>query len=368
MLDALATQMRGASSYVTPDERIDEEVGAFYEKVSTPVLANIALDWGDVLVEELYPSPLPDLFAGQQLVVVGRYREGGPVELTLEGNVNGQSQQVRYDDLRLVTEGETEAGWLPRLWATRKIGTLLQGIRLHGENQEAVAEIIDLAIAYGIVTPYTTFLVDEQQALFSEDARETLLEEAPAEEPMEEVSGEVAVEAAEAAGAMSASDRAVAAPTALPSQQSTGAEAEAPVSAAPLIRTVGARSFVRRDGRWIDTRYEERMELTEIPFGSDSYFELAGRSPEVARYLSVGVPLIVVIGDAAYEVTENDDLSTTGPPGEQVEVRPPAAPRPTDMPGAPALGELDATDELAGTEMSSPAGLLAVVVLAAGAA
>ncbi|MDQ4075529.1 MAG: VWA domain-containing protein [Chloroflexota bacterium] len=307
LLDALATEMRGTSSYVTPEERIDEEISAFYEKVSTPVLADIALDWDSALVEEVYPSPLPDLFAGQQLVVVGRYREGGPLTLTLEGTVNGEKQSFRYEELRLTEAGESDATWLPRLWATRKIGTLLQSIRLHGENPEAVEEIVDLAIRHGIVTPYTTFLVDEGADFFGEGAREELVEEAPAMEAA--VSGAAAVEEAEAASDLALSERAAPVPS-------------APIT--PAIRVVGSQSFVQRDGRWIDTRYEERMEVVEVPFGSEAYFDLAGRSNEIARYLSVGVPLIVVVDDVAYEIVENPDLGTPQPQPttEAIENRP----------------------------------------------
>ena len=317
LLDSLAAEMRGASGYVTPDERIDEEVSAFYAKVSAPVLSDVRLDWGETLVEELYPAPLPDLFAGQQLVMVGRYREGGVVTLSLEGDVNGQTQRFEYDDLRLSTDGESNEGWLPRLWATRKIGTLLQQIRRYGENREAVEELIDLAIRYGIVTPYTTFLVEEDQDLFSETERDALADEAPAGFAAAS-SGEEAVEEAEAAMDLAVSDRAAS----VPAQQ---AEGEDGASAAPL-RTVGAKTFVFREQRWVDTRYDPNQPLVEIPFGGTEYFALSAQSAEMGRYLSVGVPLIVVVEEKAYLIIENDELPTAN--ATQVAI--PTAPAATD--------------------------------------
>ena len=94
LLDTLAQQHRGTSGYVRPDERIDEEVSGFYAKISTPVLADIEMDFGDVLVEDTYPYPLPDLFAGTQLVLAGRYRDSGATRITLTGKVNGETARV----------------------------------------------------------------------------------------------------------------------------------------------------------------------------------------------------------------------------------------------------------------------------------
>ena len=75
LLDSLAQAHHGATTYVLPEERLDETLSAFYEKISTPVLADLSLDFGEIGVYDLYPSPLPDLFSGSQIIVVGRYRE-----------------------------------------------------------------------------------------------------------------------------------------------------------------------------------------------------------------------------------------------------------------------------------------------------
>jgi len=155
LLDTLAEQHRGATGYVRPYERIDEEIASFYNKVSAPVLADIALDFGDVVVEDTYPFPLPDLFAGTQLILTGRYREGGPTVITLTGTADGKRRQVTYEATFHVQGGDD---FIPRLWATRKIGYLLTQIRLHGERREWVDAIIALSIRYGIITPYTSFL------------------------------------------------------------------------------------------------------------------------------------------------------------------------------------------------------------------
>ena len=91
LLDTISQENRGASAYVQPDQAIDEAVSTFYQKISTPVLSSLSLDMGQAQIEDLYPYPLPDLFAGSQLVLAGRYRSGGPATVTLRGLVNAKS-------------------------------------------------------------------------------------------------------------------------------------------------------------------------------------------------------------------------------------------------------------------------------------
>ena len=168
LLDSLAEQNHGASAYVRPDQRIDEAVSGFYAKVSTPVLSNLALDFGSVIAEEVYPDPMPDLFAGGQLIAIGRYRNPGPTTITLTGVVNGQPETFTYANQLFQTSGGYD--FVPRLWATRRIGYILNQIRLHGDSPELIDEIVKLSVRYGIVTPYTSYLVTEDNIL-SEDQR-----------------------------------------------------------------------------------------------------------------------------------------------------------------------------------------------------
>jgi hypothetical protein len=171
LLDALAENHRGLTTYVRPFQAIDEAVSGFYAKISAPVLTDVALDFGGVIVEQLYPATLPDLFAGTQLALVGRYREGGPATITLSGEVNGRSQTFRYTDNQFQTAGGE--AFIPRLWATRAIGHLLREIRLHGDNPELIQSIVNLSIRYGIITPYTSYLIEEDD-IFSQTRREAI--------------------------------------------------------------------------------------------------------------------------------------------------------------------------------------------------
>ncbi|HEY4722419.1 MAG TPA: VIT domain-containing protein, partial [Anaerolineae bacterium] len=172
LLDQLAQENRGVSAYVRPGQALDEIVSGFYAKIATPVLADIDIAFGGgITVSDVYPQPLPDLFAGSQLVMVGRYTGAGSTSITLRGTVNGQPQTFTYEG----SFGESgSASFIPRLWATRKIGYLLNQVRLYGENKEMIDQIVNLSVRYGIITQYTSFLVQEGADVLSQQGRQTL--------------------------------------------------------------------------------------------------------------------------------------------------------------------------------------------------
>ncbi len=286
LLDTIAQDNRGASSYVHPHESIEEEVSSFYAKVSMPLLADVELDFGDLRIEDTYPYPLPDLFAGTQLVMVGRYQEGGRTDIVLRGEVNGEEQEFVYKDLRFTDRGGED--FIPRLWATRKIGYLLNEIRLHGEGRELVDEIVELSVRYGIMTPYTSFLVEEEQDIFTPEGREEAASEmwhqsmaTPAP-----VVGAGAVQDAENREALRSTEKTL-----------DGGE---------HVAYARDKVFVLRDGIWTDTTYDGSMETVKVGFGSDDYFALLAAHPEWGYYFSVGQDVIVVLDGTAYQVSQGE--------------------------------------------------------------
>ncbi len=314
LLDQLTGELRGAGVYVRPDERIDEEVSRLYNRIASPVMTDIALDFGgEVVISDTYPAaPLPDLFAGSQLLIAGRYRGGGLADVTLSGVVNGQRTQVVYDDLRFAENAGGEAA-LPRLWATRKIGSLLTSIRLNGENPELVDSIVALSVRYGIITPYTSFFIDEND-IFTAQGRENMRTQAQNELGAldDEASGARAVQAADQAFEMESAESA---PVPMsPSPRSTGtgggpglAEADmdgvAGASNSGAVQVVGDRAFVWQNGVWIDTTYDaDSMTPEVVVFLSDDYFALLDTHPDIGEYLALGEHLIVVIDGTAYEI------------------------------------------------------------------
>ncbi|HEX7973188.1 MAG TPA: VIT domain-containing protein, partial [Anaerolineales bacterium] len=295
LLDSLAQAHHGATTYVLPNERLDESLSTFYAKISAPVLTDLTLDFGSLAVYDQYPSPLPDLFAGSQIVLVGRYRQGGSATVRLTGTVNGQSQTFEFPEqvFDQQSSGSDFQSPIPRLWATRKIGYLLNQVRLDGASQETIDQIVRLSIRYGIVTPYTSYLVTEtpplgaaEQARIAKD-QFNQMQAAPAAT----ASGQAAVQAAAGQGAL-AGAMAPAAPEA---------------GAANQVRVVGTRTFVLSDGKWVDTGFDPKtMQTTKVAFLSQDYFALAESSPELAAAFALGKAVIAFSGGTAYEVVEAD--------------------------------------------------------------
>ncbi len=312
LLDTLAQEQRGVSAYVRPSERVDEQVSSFYAKVSTPVLADLSLDVTGVTLEDTYPYPLPDLFAGTQLILTGRYRDGGPASVTLTGQVNGQERPFRFDDLTFATGSATSnrsAEFIPRLWATRKVGYLLNQIRLHGENRETIDEIVNLSVRYGIITPYTSFLVEEPELALSQEGRSQLADDAFAAEAAApaEVSGDAAVSKAVEQNSLAGAAQAAPLPLA-----TATAGADGTGSATTAVTAVGDKAFVLKDGVWTDTTFDPTaMTTTQLPFPSDLFLEFLGDHPDAGKYFALGEQVIVVLDGVAYETIPGDtaDLS-----------------------------------------------------------
>ncbi len=161
MLDQLANATRAVSTYVRPAEDIGDKVASIFNKISHPVLTNVKLTSNaTVRLHEVYPPQLPDLFHGSQLVVIGRYSGQGHVALKLSGLVGAEQKEFIYElNFPERTASDTGKDFVESLWARRKVGFLLDQIRVNGEKEELLKEVVLLAKRYGIATPYTSYLV-----------------------------------------------------------------------------------------------------------------------------------------------------------------------------------------------------------------
>jgi Ca-activated chloride channel family protein len=317
LLDTLSKEMGGRSTYVLPEERIDEAVSAFYQGISTPVLTNVELEFeGEPITDEIYPFPLPDLFAGEQLVVVGRYRQGDEVAVVLRGEVNGAGQEYRFEGLELEERGGEP--FVARVWASRKIGVLMEQIRRSGPDPEVIDAIVELSLRYGIVTPYTAYLVEEPQmgvaqpfpgAPVADSADGVGGGAAPME--MAPAARAYAEDEAQAAAAMPASGEAAVAASEAQNAMQTATAVENTASA----QFVSGKTFVQQgwvsgpDGAslpfWVDTAYKQEMRLLWVEFASDEYFALS-QQPNMAEWLAVGQEIVIVVSDSeAIRVTTN---------------------------------------------------------------
>jgi uncharacterized protein YegL len=163
LLDKLGSENGGVSDYVQPKEDLEVKVSSFFTRVSSPVLSDVDLDLGGVRADLMYPRKPGDLFRGMQLTMIGRYKNDSDlrnVTLRLRGKSGSDTRTFTYEDLAFPMRA-TENDFLPRLWATRRVGWLIEQIRSNGESKELKDEVVDLGTRFGIVTPFTSYLATD---------------------------------------------------------------------------------------------------------------------------------------------------------------------------------------------------------------
>lgn len=159
MLDQMAEASRAVSTYVRETETIEDKVSSLYKKISHPVLTGLKLVIDPAIkLSEVYPPHLPDLFHGTQLVVLGRYNGDGEAKVRLTGNVGKEQRDYVYS-MNFAKKTGDDKNFVEDLWARRKVGYMLDQIRISGESKELVDEVVALAKRYGITTPYTSYLI-----------------------------------------------------------------------------------------------------------------------------------------------------------------------------------------------------------------
>jgi len=334
LLDRIAEEGRGTSDFVRDGRDFEVKISGFYDKIANPVLAEVTLDLAAFGAYDVYPKKLPDLFKGTQLVVMGRYRTPKDGTVVLTGSINGQKKVFEY---RAEAAKESKAyDFVPRLWAIRKVGYLLNEVRLNGERPELTNEIIALGKKHGIVTPYTSYLVVEDvvatrppprerpgQPIDLDDRREHRPWSAPkggngappmpttigspsaapsaidAEPSMEEAFGnkrgsglaggpakEKALDKSEGAEAI-----VVARKVREMKDSSTGPGAN------ESVRTAAGRTFLYRSGGWVDAEaVNGTPKQLKVKYLSEAYFALLTARPELKAALALADKLVVVIG------------------------------------------------------------------------
>jgi len=369
LLDKITEHTRAVSQYVLPEEDIEVKVSSFYNKINHPVMADVTLKITGVKTSAIYPNPMPDLFKGDQLIAFGRYEGDGDAAIILDGQVNGQATKVVFEETFAKASDDTGAAhdFIPRLWATRRVGYLLDEIRLRGESQELRDEVTRLARQYGIVTPYTAYLIVEDEARRNIPAlsrslselggrREALADLEKSYDDLRDRKGgaegvanarsnqalkqarnaqELYRADAEARRGQAASKTAPARPGSL-----IGVAGGADAAADPFDRQSGNRYFDGakrdRDGRvvagkdanaatndvpyvkgrafykngkqWVDGNVQsladKKAKRVRVQFNSDEYFALLKKHKEATEWLSQSANLQVALGGTIYEIYE----------------------------------------------------------------
>ncbi len=159
LIERAAEIGRGFSMRVTNQDNAAEMAKRFTSKVSFPIMTDLRIDWGNLKVKDILPSPLPDLYADRPLIIIGRYEKPGVSDVRLTGNILGQKAETKFKvDL---PERKKEHDSLPVLWARARVRYLINAEigNISGETRD---EITDIGLRYQIVTDYTSFIAVER--------------------------------------------------------------------------------------------------------------------------------------------------------------------------------------------------------------
>lgn len=331
LLDGIARNGDGESGYVRPSEDISDIVGGFVAGLASPLVTGLQLDFGDQ-VTDLHPRILPDLYPGRPITVFGRFSSPMSQEVTLRGQARSGSVRTSFGAEFGSSTDSANAAFVGNLWAARHVADLLDTIRIDGASPERVRTVTEVATRWGIVTPYTSFLVTpEGQGEEDEGGEGDGEEEEPEFEPMrhhisggvrserlmEAVSDEsykpaplAAVRREAAPKASRKAEAAAAAPAAEVGRQAVEdslarnrSRSSLRAEGATSSRFASGRSFSRRGEVWVEAGLGNRSPDRRIVAWSQAYFELLRSHPELREALALGERVVLSVGGEVVEVT-----------------------------------------------------------------
>jgi Ca-activated chloride channel family protein len=365
LLDKLAREGFGQSEFVRPNENIEDRVSALYKRISAPVMSELSITW-DVEgistsdgkpVNRVYPKDVRAISAGEQLVIVGRYKKPGDAKVVIKGKVGDKEERFDFP-AKLVEKSHDEGmAFIEKLWAVRRIGEILDELDLKGKNDELVKELVTLSRRHGVLTPYTSFMADENSR--AHDVTTLYREAGDRLQALSEVEGQIGVEQREAkealrkadaptdgiyagngggfggAGEKSASKdagrgfyfaRDNSTPLSAPAGSAAtarlivggatttaaGRPADKPAAepadeeaakAAENVRAVGRKVFYRHGDKWVDSAVtaEQEKQPIKIERYSKDYFNLIDKfGRDVAKYMTFDDPVVIELDGKAY--------------------------------------------------------------------
>ncbi|MBS4033220.1 MAG: VWA domain-containing protein [Ignavibacterium sp.] len=316
LLDKITEASKAWRTYVGENEDIEIKLSNFYDKIQSPVLSDLKIEIGKGITPyQTYPKDLPDLFKGSNLLVFGRYKGNGNVKITLSGKLNNQKKV--FTTTGNFESRSDEYSFIPPIWASRRIGHLLDLVRLNGESKELIEEITVLARKHGIITPYTSYLILEDEEIRIRGGRlaDGLQTISPQPElrreneadffRMREKSGRGSVVVSEEFQMLNTASNY--------NQMQQGRERMVYRDSKGQIRNVSqqvknisGRAVYQQDNFWVDSelQIQRTKNQKQIQFNSYEYFKLLKDKPETSRFLALGQNVRFYYDNTFYEIYE----------------------------------------------------------------
>jgi Ca-activated chloride channel family protein len=310
LLDALADKTRALSDYVEPKEDLESVVTSLFQAISAPVLTDLEISADGLKITDVYPKKLPDLFAGRDLMIVGSYTGEGQASLKLSGRAKGEPYKEEVAATFAAASDEKTA-YVRAIWAGRKVGYLLDEIRQNGESKELKDEVIALAKEYNLVTPYTSYLVAQDEEYASTSPTGTGNAPQPVGglptgwNPTQGTSSDGSVMRSSSAMSAKSGGEAVRFAKELREEKDRLYAPAEPGSRVVRERSGGesvainGKSFHRADAAdpWVQDSPLPRTKVVRIQYLSDAYYELLAKFPLLKKEILLGESVELVIGD-----------------------------------------------------------------------
>jgi len=250
MLDKMVVSNRGASFRLTGKEDFAAAMDRFFEGVSPPQASELSVTFEDIPVQEVEPESIPDLFGQDTILMFGRYDSSNDLtsRVRLRARVQGRVKTVTQD-FRFLAVDQSHP-YIPRLWAMRRVGRLLEKESLEGSQPNLRHQIVMLAKEFGFILPASTAT--------------------PAEHLSQSHKG---------TGGLLWSYK----------MSSVAEDVES-----DQFRSVGGKVFRSDRGLWVDTEYRSSTQARKVRFLSDEYFSLLENDPTMGHYLALGSDIILV--------------------------------------------------------------------------
>lgn len=294
LLDRIADDTRATTTYVLPDEDVEVKVARTFARLGHPVLAEPSL--GVITraseggrLREVLPKKLPDLFRGDQLVVLGQYRGDAPLHFVLTGRT--PKGTTSHEFTLPVATASTAYGFVPRLWASRQIGFLVDELRQQGGDlgaplgsrpaaaaftdprlRELRDEILRLSTRYGVLGEYTAFLATEGSRLDDWNTLVTACQDSLSGRAVATRSGLAAINQGYNVGNWKTQQCA--------NPRNAFNDASMKVVEVDTVQQICDRAFLRRGNTWIDGNsvVRQRLEVDQrVALGSPEFFALVRR-------------------------------------------------------------------------------------------
>ncbi|MHC4597736.1 MAG: VWA domain-containing protein [Planctomycetota bacterium] len=301
LLDRLAETSRGSMTCVQPSENVEEKVSVLFDKLAGPLFTSPSLVCLDEkgekdtrAVSDLLPRTLPDLYRGDRLILLGKYRDGEGLRFRLTGEFLGEPRAFEF---RLdLSKASVRNGFVPRLWASRKIALLVDALRQAGAGEAAAAhaaaahvggaahtakpmdpktkelvdEIVRLSVKYGILTEYTAFLAREGTDLTASDHNAVKANGNLQRWAVQKRSGAHGM-SQQANNAYQRGQSSLNGRNFYNDRNMNGVESA-------TVLQVGDLSFFRRGNRWLDARIASKKKIPEpdevVEFGTERFTQV----------------------------------------------------------------------------------------------